>query len=818
MNDDINDLLPNDDSLVFRKYQHIHVDESTDTIGAFPILGYNSDIYEMLFKAGETTFFHYPSIELGNEETSGKWYEINNLNETSLVYDGAFFGDAPYRADRIYKKNADYSLESINGQSLPKWSQNGVWLCSWLSGGFASGSPPPKWVDRWYVSGCDTSDLLYMVSGDNICDVESNIRITPGVYCQYYHMGNNDISKINDEMSVNNNLLYKFEDWISASGLDSVYYNNLSGDNFRNVSVNDESILDDNACLFNGINQYIEISYDESKTIKNVNDFTISTWIKTVDIENSPLNGIVDCGYRSGWRLGACNYAFTNFMVFAQSKNPQLENDEDYTGKVCVRTNDGVIVSQHSFGENFDIIDICCDIDDYIWLLGNDKTSESTGLYLYKIDVECYIYNKIKITDNIIKEDVFLYDSLNENELDEIIYVIYKNGEQYKLTSISKQFCTIIGDNPEFGVEDTYFIIGNDYYIKDDKNTFINNENVVVKSDKLASIISDNVNEVKQCNCTWEGNLWCLFSNRISCYKYDNILDRYVVDKSIKFDFTSSNISFTFAHQVIDGKIIEEIYIINNDLGVIVIYDLKTGREINQFKMSEWGISSVIKRFNNFDWFRRSVIRDKIYFRVLVGDDNYNSTNSKMCWLFYPIKPTISDNNYHHISVIGNSDGVHMIVDNTKVATQTIEEKQNKPIDKIFYLYKMNTIIGGCAGIIGPLGLNNYASHSFSNIILDDLRIYNKALSINDNYYVYLNKFDCQDLLWHMSAENRYLLEEIERTFRFKMPGAKSHYYEVHIKGYNANDSVKVQIETAIKNSLKMITPSYTELFKIIWD
>ena len=45
--------LPNYDNLSIRSYQNIHVDETTDTPGSYPILGYNTEMANIIFVNGK---------------------------------------------------------------------------------------------------------------------------------------------------------------------------------------------------------------------------------------------------------------------------------------------------------------------------------------------------------------------------------------------------------------------------------------------------------------------------------------------------------------------------------------------------------------------------------------------------------------------------------------------------------------------------------------------------------------------------------------------------------------------------------------------
>jgi type VI protein secretion system component Hcp len=62
-------------------------------------------------------------------------------------------------------------------------------------------------------------------------------------------------------------------------------------------------------------------------------------------------------------------------------------------------------------------------------------------------------------------------------------------------------------------------------------------------------------------------------------------------------------------------------------------------------------------------------------------------------------------------------------------------------------------------------------------------------------------------------------VEEIVRFFKFKMPGQKSQYYNIHLKGLQIQDvDVRQIIEGIIKDTIQKIAPLYTSLYKIVWD
>ena len=86
-----------------------------------------------------------------------------------------------------------------------------------------------------------------------------------------------------------------------------------------------------------------------------------------------------------------------------------------------------------------------------------------------------------------------------------------------------------------------------------------------------------------------------------------------------------------------------------------------------------------------------------------------------------------------------------------------------------------------------------------------------------------MTKFACVDLIWHFQTDQKNFVENVERFYKFKMPGSKSAHYELHLKGYKnadgtVNERIKTVLESLVKKSLKKLTPAYTSLIKIVWD
>ena len=70
-----------------------------------------------------------------------------------------------------------------------------------------------------------------------------------------------------------------------------------------------------------------------------------------------------------------------------------------------------------------------------------------------------------------------------------------------------------------------------------------------------------------------------------------------------------------------------------------------------------------------------------------------------------------------------------------------------------------------------------------------------------------------------MAIGNRNYIDEIERTFKFKVPGRKSEFYNIDVRGSNITDeSLKSKIVDKVIEHLGNISPAYTKLNKVDWD
>lgn len=833
--EDPNTLYPNHDNLAFRSYQHIHVSESTDSKGLFPILGYNSDIGYIKFFAGEETDFHYP---ISGEDVN--WFNIDDLNKSGLVLDGAFFGDTPSRADRIFVKNDNYHFESVNGDYITDeedWVKNGTWLCAWLSGSYLDDNPP-KWMDRWYdPSRVDHTGAINAVSDSPyVYDTPSKIKLSPGLYCSYRRIGDKDIEEINSRINQNSVLRFGIDDWTKVLDNDRFLVSNITTENFRNPKIGDFSIYVNESCSFNGVDQYVYRKYDEDEMLVSGDEFAVSTWIKTDDFLNRPIGSFIGCGYRSGWECGVENYATTRLIVFAEDAAA-----ENYNGRVYIKNSDDELISHKDFGDKVRIYSTIIDAEDNIWL----GVVIDNKVRLLKCDISLTVFENIEVCSkptNFAGIDMWnspkLYDRMyvrvTTNSADDFYTIDIVNNE--KLSSRPSV------DKVYDGSYLLYIEIDGGYYVVNGKRCFLwsrpdeNGSGIVAQVDS-GLIPADDMNLVLDTTCDWNNVYWALIRRRdndtdipegksaIVSYKFDQEKKVYVRDRIVLINEVSTDSFIRMSCRIVNGLIRDCFYVIDDARHIYYLIDEKTGVEIKEFRLTDYnGFYKVVRTITNYERLRTSCIKDRLYFKLytytLVNNDPDHKKRYVELVKYDDSKTMLGDNRYHHVCVVKDDAGVGIVLDCKRVANLDPVSR-----GKIYYLNVGGGIsIGVKCGYASNFNEEHNINNVFSRVILDDIRLFEKALSGDDIRYVYLSRFHLLDFCWYFNSYNRYLLEEIEHFNRFKMPGSKSAHFEIHLKGYTndgdkpVDESVKKEIEQAIMGAINMLTPAYTDIFRIVWD
>ena len=202
-------------------------------------LGYESYTTGLLLKKDKVTYFHIPQIFYP--------FERLNINDSNLANAGAIAGDHPLKADKIFKKKANYKYTSNFGNTAEE--NSGEFLCAWLSGS-TDPTTRPVWVDRYYnprkISGyqaltaSDFKAIKYISNFDCLVDKAfetfakdvfvfdkpSDLIFEKGTYYAYHHYGPNDVN--NFIKTLEKNLVTKnISKYQFYNGSDATYYSTV---------------------------------------------------------------------------------------------------------------------------------------------------------------------------------------------------------------------------------------------------------------------------------------------------------------------------------------------------------------------------------------------------------------------------------------------------------------------------------------------------------------------------------------------------------------------------------------------------------------
>lgn len=782
-----------------RDYTKIYTGTNQDIGYETPFLGFITDTTSAVFKADKSTYFHFP-----------KNADSIHLSATDLTYSGAFAGSMPYKSDRIFKKQAGYENDTPNGFSYPINQQNGIWLCAWLSGNSEDPTQTPTWMDRWYDPGSfDSTYTLFVCSNSAVYDTPSKLTFDPGVWYRYDHIGNNINAQIVDMIG---GIAIHLDSWkddtpIDTSGNDnSIYLQNYTP-SCKTAGVN----LSGTGLKLNGYDQYGLIINDD--TFNSRSNITCNVWIKSSDWQKQASHHFLSNGLRGGWSIGYNNGFFNPLNVLV-----------DKTGNIVFNNQTGKIYKDIHLPGIPSIAGFAVDSELYTWVLDNGIYNNSK--HLYKIDYNGNIdsivtFNTtINFCDLIIdrNNNVWITDSINVSGFDtncNIVSTCILSGNKLvvsnsnNLTSFDAKDACIFDDNYYWTVDNkgdvfysipfsgTYQALANlsatNVYCSKDFVWVLCDTNKIIQFKKEVDDITNNVT----------------FIQNLSTSIADNIV----------LDITGRNIFCT--NELKNNENTDYVWILQPNTGYLYKYDtqLNLSQKINiTYTRNPIQDSAVRGDASGYTWHRLFNFSNLTSSQSQIEASVYLSTDSISSCKYIVSIPvtslTIDDWHMFTFDIDTDNNKLNFYLDTILQDTISIPTSSS-----IFYKYETPFVVGTNIGHIDVLDKEVECKQLFHSGVFDDLRIYTNIINNSDIRHIYLDKYTFKDLIWNMPTGDRSYIEEIVKFFKFKTPGQKSQFYNIHLKGLQIQDvNTRYLIEDIIKNSIQKIAPIYTSLYKIIWD
>ena len=837
----------NEDIVTHRKYTKLHTGTNQELGTHNVFAGYNTGTKEVSFHPDKLTYFHIPY-------TFSPYIRLS-IHDSKFVDAGAIAGDRPATSDKVFLKRT----EDYKNNLMPQTDDS--WVCSWLSGnGDINGTS--VWVDRYYnpsfltKTAALTSDLVqiiddwssfvvYLSAKDfSVFDVRSNLVFEAGTAYAYHHIGNNDSKTIIDKCS------YK----LIVDGIEE--YKDASG-----------SLLDqplDNSYEFNS-NEYGVI-----KNVDNKGSFDLNFWMKCDDwtkpFGHQILGNYIDNGFGvfneevvtptflipKNTNVEAYNTDYVKLDTHTLGKNIRLFKKNPSTSGYYILDDQWVVYEYDHDGVIKNKIDLSSRIA--TGCLPSDMDIDDHNIYICTLSTANAAVNtdfNSRAEANVVKYDLKNQD---DNYLGEVIKVnLYESNNNtmrggalsgLRIAAPNVSSHPLFGTNPIVVAVDYkttvagISAINNNFAVDNDGDPwFIANNNIwtydrAMSASSLTVVRALSSEEpIVGVNVDNSNNVWVLYGEQ-KVAKIDK--DRNVLFTSsltgTPSGFNSRNIDFVYEF---DNTGYNGYAVVFNEVsggGNFIKLNLDTGNVIDTvedvYSLGQTdGLDSLsgVKSFNGYETARRFRRNDANDLKFKIGVVNeYNTSTATAAYSAHTLTFSTSglDNSRHnfHISFNAEQGSYKLYVDSLE--QQTISLGGTK--FSFLPVFNSNLVVGTTPYIHNIL-LDKYTKqpsyHKIAGVELTNIKLYSKNLQYYELKSHYRLLTNIEPVKFDMAIGNRNYIDEIERTFKFKVPGRKSEFYNIDVRGSNITDeSLKSKIVDKVIEHLGNISPAYTKLNKVDWD
>jgi Concanavalin A-like lectin/glucanases superfamily len=823
-------------SAQLRTYNKLYTGLNTENGNDKIYLSYLGSQLTQTFTSDRDTYFHY-SVSAVNTP----------LSASTLVQAGARPDVSPWRSDRLFVKKANYRKYTPWGSY--DGIQNGEFFCSWLSASPIGGAP--AWMDRYFdpkhvnlvtvlsSAGAGPSNNNYP---NVIWDVPSTQVFNPESLYVYHRIGAADNLAI--VRSLSGDLTHFIAAWFNPlfdTGANAYagFTTNLSAANSVVTFPNTRLPALNTALSYASLNLTNNDFY--------VPGFTLSFQAYNDDWTNFQGDQIVGNYYNGGIGLFKYNpiltpivsvpgqsvmYTYNNFLAYFASTNTSYVSS-------------GAYVLKGQYTETFYVVDQYYNISEYDQdgvliaqsvLLSSTNTSQTSAV----LGCELIGANLINVNgDRKIQ-----------------VFVNVNNGINWYRYDTTR---TLEASGEQTGVNNYALDLNNNitYYNGIGNNT-VDNNNIIwaLSGDVLVKGLNTSTHQsvlsalnAEYVACDHENNIWLLY-NKNSIAKLDNF-GRIIWDQQLPasqaFLDNNNNIrepvrvinfiaeldpastKLIYNALVVDG-ITQNLYKVEPLSGTAIITSLTT----NVTSPSAF-YSSTAVRLNSipggdmtgYEYQRKYIYdvndsKNSLVVRALVENTASLELNSKAVELLYDT--SLLTKGWHHFAItVDPYNMLNLYIDGVSAASMSVGPLSGGVYRVFNQRNNPNLVIGTSSfktqTLAQYIGIPN--NPYIFNGYISDVRMYSSALYKSDINALYRSFYTdiFNDLNWSSDTGPRYYIEQIERFFPHRLPGAKSSLYNIRIKNSNITDSgIRNIIEQNIKASLSKTTPVYTSLNKIIWE
>jgi len=223
-------------------------------------------------------------------------------------------------------------------------------------------------------------------------------------------------------------------------------------------------------------------------------------------------------------------------------------------------------------------------------------------------------------------------------------------------------------------------------------------------------------------------------------------------------------------------------------------------------------------RINNYDYLRNNYNSGETIQATLRLPNIYDVQTYEIVTLTYALS-NLSPGYHNFTATLDTTRGLfNFVIDGSNVDSYSFQDAKysyGTIFDNAFYIgtepsYGNNKL---------NENLNDVNYYNYGNFKIKDFYIYSVPLYLYDIANIIRSYYTIQDINFQLPCGKRNYVENIDKLFKFKLPGRKSNLFNVKIldTGITEN-SIQSDINNNIIEQIKTVIPANTRLNKIDWE
>ena len=823
-----------------RIYNKLYVNRNREEGYEKILLGYQHDGKELVLKADQETYFHIPFYTTPVA-----------LKDSSLIIDGATGGPFPAASDRIFKNRKNYGNVTPNGDPISDVA-DGVWFCSWL---YKNSQGVVRWMDRMYNPGSFKFSIaiaqlsegpVYTPNDPIFRDIPSKMMFEPGVMYRYFHVGektakdlvttfagvSGEYIKLNLENwgTTEVNSITSLQPTIQTTATTTQLYQNGEGTD----RVTSPFISFDH-------NKDLEVVLDYDSSYCPTNEFTLAFWSQSPNWNNTQATQLVG-NFSTGGGYGIFVQTLSSypFFVIPETNFGHIlyvnEGGVGFLDK-SVQITPQVNASPRLVAIDFDHNVVVCNYDNSgtIYKLDNAgkivcSTKKLAIPFTFPDANELPIELLIGKNDSVIvRTNLAIYTFNSRLELENTLI------QESSLSAVSSFRYNSETDFYEFNVQnqvwDSKFIETTQWFVPLSAQDLYRKEGS--SSAELFHQFSDKATNI---GVDPYDRLWILHGNNsltILNSTNDPLSDPILTtDVGLDVKHGQKNISFFCSYDRETQTRQWNSIVYYSDEPYLYIFDMQ-GQLTNTINVNSLfnsvNLNILGQSSENFKFLSKGDFTGYEHKRVFKNLSPYNNqtqlvlraslkdkTKEDLTFAQFKAQASIGDwdaNSWQHVIVVLRNKKFKVYV-----GEQLLMELPYSARYELSYENQPLLFIGTPGGSQSGLNQEIEFLASIFNGKFEDIKLYNYALEENKFQMFLRSSIPADDIYWTLPVPNIQYIEKVERMFKHKLPGSKTTFYKIKLKGTTIQDLQTRQIiEDQIKTMVSDLQPMYTDLIEVLW-